>query len=243
MTRLNQIIAVEKTAKATAADTIAAAYHVIQKKEPFAGIARTYAPKDEDGQALPPESTKVQVRAEDLLAGDVRTAWVRLLDLVATKDAANAAATADIKVGDQTIAEDVPVTYLIWLEKQLVDLHTLVSKLPTLDQAFDWHRDTAGDWATPPSQTVKTSKVPRNHVLAPATPEHPAQVTMYTEDVAVGTWTTTKFSGAMPATRQRELLARVADLQRAVKFAREEANGLDVTDMRVGASIFDFLLA
>lgn len=243
MTKLNQIVAIEKTAKADSNAAITAAYHIIQKKEPFSGIARTYVPKDEDGQPLPPEATKVQVRAEELLATDVRQAWSRLLDLVATKDSANASAQADIKVNGQTLIAGVPVTYLIWLEKQLVDLHTLIGKLPTLDQSYDWHEDTAGDWATSPTQTVKTAKVPRNHVLAEATATHPAQVQMYTEDIAVGTWTTIKFSGAMPATRQRELLARVAALQVAVKFAREEANGLEVTDKRVGGAIFDYLLA
>ena len=66
---------------------------------------------------------------------------------------------------------------------------------------------------------------------------------MYYEDVQVGTWSTVRFSGAMPAARQRELLARVNALQDAVKIAREEANGLDVTDRHVGGALFDYLLA
>jgi hypothetical protein len=44
-------------------------------------------------------------------------------------------AKADIKVGDAVIARDVPVTYLIWLEKQLVEMATVVGKLPVLDNA------------------------------------------------------------------------------------------------------------
>lgn len=243
MTQLHQLIAIEKTAKAEANSAIDRTYKLVQKPDLFAGIARTYEPIAEDGQTLPSESTKVQYRADDILANDLRTAWTRLLDLVATKDDANTEARGDVVVDGQNILTDVPVTFLIWLEKQLVDMRTLVSKLPTLDNAFDWRVDLDGNWVTGPTKTVKTAKVPKNHVLYEATAQHPAQVQMYTEDVAVGTWTTFKFSGAMPASRQRELLERIGRLLEAVKFAREEANGLDVTDRRVGRAIFDFLLA
>ncbi len=241
-TNLHQIVALEKGVKAETNAAITAAYHTIQKKEPFAGIARTYAPKDDDGDQLPAESTKVQVRSLDLL-GEVRATWTRLLDLIATKDQANAKAKADILIGEEVLVADVPVTHLLWLEKQLVDLHTFVSKLPVLDNAFDWILNTNGDYATPVVQTVKTKKVPRNHVKAEATDKHPAQVEMFFEDVTVGTWSTVKYSGGIPSARQRELLSRVTELQQAVKVAREAANSAEVIDKFVGQAIFDYLLA
>ncbi len=243
MARLNQVVAIEKTAKSDAAKAIARVYHLLQKGELFAGVARTYQPLAEDGVRLPPESVKVKARAADLLADELRLAWVRLLDLVATKDLTNTKAKADIVVEGSVLATDVPVTYLLWLEKQLVDLSTLISKLPILDTTQEWHQDPDGVWATPVKQTVKTTKLPRNHVLAEATKEHPAQVQMYTEDVPVGTWSTITFSGAMPGEDQRVLLARVAALQAAVKIAREEANMAEVTEARVGAALFGYLLA
>lgn len=89
--------------------------------------------------------------------------------------------------------------------------------------------------------TVRSRKVLRNHVKAEATEHHPAQVDVYTEDVAVGTWTTTKFSGALPATRVRELRDRVVKLQQAVKFAREQANATAVTDAKAGDAVFGYL--
>ena len=64
---------------------------------------------------------------------------------------------------------------------------------------------------------------------------------MYYEDIAVGYWTTVKFSGALPARRVNELLDRVAKLRTAVKFAREEANATEVQDKRVGAAVFGYL--
>jgi hypothetical protein len=64
---------------------------------------------------------------------------------------------------------------------------------------------------------------------------------VYYEDVVVGHLRTVKFSGALPATRIKELLDRVDKLQQAVKFAREEANNTEVTDVKVGERVFDYL--
>jgi len=91
-------------------------------------------------------------------------------------------------------------------------------------------------------QTTKTKKIPRNHVKAEATDKHPAQVEVYYEDVVVGYWRTVKFSGALPASRVKELLDRVDKLQQAVKFAREEANNSEVTDQHIGDRFFAYLL-
>jgi hypothetical protein len=136
----------------------------------------------------------------------------------------------------------VPVAYLLFLEKQLVDLNTFVRKLPVLDASEAWTQDpSTDDWKTEPVRTLRTKKVPRNHVKAEATEKHPAQVEVYYEDVPVGYWTTVKFSGALPARRVNELLERIERLQQAVKFAREEANAAEVTDQRAGDPVFGYL--
>jgi hypothetical protein len=90
-------------------------------------------------------------------------------------------------------------------------------------------------------ETLRTRKVPRNHVKAEATEKHPAQVEVYYEDITVGFWRTVKFSGALPARRVAELLERVEKLQRAVKFAREEANAYEVKSQKVGEALFSYL--
>ncbi|CAO0825095.1 putative protein OS=Streptomyces microflavus OX=1919 GN=Smic_16870 PE=4 SV=1 [Streptomyces microflavus] len=88
---------------------------------------------------------------------------------------------------------------------------------------------------------LRTKKVPRNQLKAEATEKRPAQVKVSYEDIPIGYWTTVKFSGALPARRVNELLDRIEKLQQAVKFAREEANGADVTDQRVGDAVFGYL--
>nr|CAA9285384.1 FIG01134179: hypothetical protein [uncultured Armatimonadetes bacterium] len=241
MARLNQIIAVEKGIKSASFQEISEAHHVLQKPTLLSGIARTYRPKDEEGEQFPPESTRVQVRAEEVVrqTGEVLT---RLFDVTATKDWANCKARADVMVDGNVLLKDVPATYLLFLEKQIVDLHTFVKKLPVLDAAETWEYDASADtWATEPVQTVKTKKVPRNHVKAEATDKHPAQVEVYHEDVVVGFWRTVKFSGALPAKRVNELLERVEKLQQAVKFAREEANSMEAEDQKIGGKVFHYL--
>ena len=111
-----------------------------------------------------------------------------------------------------------------------------------LDPAETWLWDATVDcWSTEPTHTVRTKKVPRNHVKAEATEKHPAQVEVYYEDVSVGTWRTVRFSGMVSATRARELSARVVKLQEAVKVAREEANSLEVEEHRVGEAVLRYV--
>lgn len=241
MAKLNQILAVEKSVKAAAQRASTETYHAIQKTPLLSGLSRTYQPVDDEGEQLPPESTRVQVQVEDTLK-TVSAALTRLFDVTATKDWTNCVAKADVKVDGQTLVAGAPVTYLLFLEKQLVDLHTLISKLPILDPAETWTRDESTDtWRTSPVKTTKTRKVPRNHVKAEATEHHPAQVEVYHEDIVVGYWTKVAFSGAVPQRRVNELLERVVKLQDAVKFAREEANAAEVSDQRVGEAVFSYL--
>lgn len=241
MAKLNQIIAVEKGVKSRSFQELTESHQSLQKQSLLAGISRTYRPKDDEGEQLPPESTKVQLRAEEVVQ-QTAAILTRLFDVTATKDWTNGVAKADVVIDGKTLIAQVPVTYLLFLEKQLVDIHTFVKKLPVLDASETWSFDASADcWATEPVQTVKTKKIPRNHVKAEATEKHPAQVEVYYEDVVVGYWRTVKFSGALPAKRVSELLDRVEKLQQAVKFAREEANNAEAVDQKLGDKVFNYL--
>ena len=241
--KLNQVIAIEKGTKSRSLQELTEAHHKLQKLTLLAGISRTYRPKDEEGEQFPPEATRVQIKADDIIR-ETSEALTKLFDVVATKDWANCQAKADIVVDGNVLLAQVPATYLLFLEKQLVDLHTFIKKLPVLDASESWTFDPSADcWATEPVQTLKTKKVPRNHVKAEATEKHPAQVEVYYEDIVVGHWRTIKFSGASPAKRVNELLTRVEHLQESVKFAREEANNLKVEEQKVGEKIFKYLFS
>jgi hypothetical protein len=243
MPKLNQIIAIEKGVKNQQNQVITEAHHVLQKAPLLSGIARSYQPRDEEGEKLPGESTLVQVRAADTF-DKIADAWSELVNITMTKDEANTGARADVEVDGEVLMKGVPVSSLLFLEKQLVDLHAVIKKLPTLDPSEKWsHDDAQNCWATEPAQTARSKKIPRNHVKAPATDKHPAQVEIWHEDIMVGTWKTIKYSGAMQASRQAEMLTRVEKLQRAVKFAREAANNVECSTVKSGRKIFDYVLA
>jgi hypothetical protein len=243
MTKLNQLIAIEKGVKNAAQNEQTRLYHLLDKTALTSGITRSYTPVAEDGDQLPSESTLVQIKTGDVLK-TLSTELTRLFDVVLTKETANTRAAADIVVDGQVLVAKVPVTYLLFLEKELEKINAFVGRIPVLDPAETWSYDPAiGAWRTEETKTVRNKKIPKNWVKYDATKEHPAQVEIYHEDVLAGTWSTVKFSGGLPADEIKAIAARVDKVRTAVKFAREEANGLEVTDFQAGKSIFDYLFA
>jgi hypothetical protein len=93
MTKLSQIVAVEKGVKSDASRRFTDAHREVQKQPLLSGISRTYQPRDDEGDPLPPESAKVQVKCEEVL-GEVSAVLARLFDVTLTKDQANCAASA-----------------------------------------------------------------------------------------------------------------------------------------------------
>ena len=49
------------------------------------------------------------------------------------------------------------------------------------------------------------------------------------------------FLAAIPAQTRNEMLSRVNRLSEAVKFAREQANGIEVKDRKIAKEVFDFV--
>ena len=62
------------------------------------------------------------------MLAEVAGILTRLFDVTLTKDTANCTARADVKIGDSVLLPAVPVTYLLFLEKQLTD-HKLTTEM------------------------------------------------------------------------------------------------------------------
>lgn len=241
--KLAQLVAVQAGLKSSTYRDQTDKWKALQRPAPLTGISRQYTPKDEEGDQLPSESTLVQLSAETVLR-DTASLLAKLFDTTATIDAANCTARADLAVNGQVLVKDLPVSTLLFLEKQVQDLVSTMRALPTLDPAEKWTFDEAtNSWRSEPYSTVRTKKVLRNHVKAAATEKHPAQVDTYAEDATVGTWTTVKFSGAMPATRVATLVGRAEELLRAIKMAREAANQEPAPKREIAEPVFAYLLA
>lgn len=253
--RLSAVVATAKTAKqrgTEALDHVDRSAGVRGDQSPLTGLSRVNKPVADDGIALPDQKSQVQYTVEDLLKGLIPAA-ADMMDVVATQEYGNALVRADVKVGETVLIKGAPVGYLLFLERQLVSLHTLVSRLPTLDpsESWDWNEEAGanGAWASQPRDTKSTSKVTKVLQLAPpvisttaGVANIAAQVTTYTDDVHTSTWTTIKFSGALRGDRKRGLIERVELLQKAVKTAREEANSSRVDEVKVGETILNWLL-
>jgi hypothetical protein len=240
--KLNQINAIVSARKNEAQKDVTELHKLLQKEPLFVGRERIYRPLDEvNGQKLPPESQRVQHRADDLVR-QAREKWTELWNLVLTQDTGNQSARADIVVDGKVILANVPVTTLLFLDKQVNDLETFVSKLPTPDPAEEWvHDPNSGLLRSRTSESLRTSKEPTVIVKYPATTEHPAQTELFTKDVPVGTWTQIVYSGCIPADKKNAILARVRKLQDAIKTAKEQANLLEVERQKAGEPLLGFV--
>jgi hypothetical protein len=244
MTKLNQVIAIEKGVKSRTYSEITDLHKAVQKPELFNGFTKTYRKINEADETFPPESKRVQFIAADVLR---RTATLStdIMHVTAQKDWTNQKAKATVMVDGKPFIGDVPVSYLLFLEKQLSDLRDVVDKMPLLDPNDNWTFDTDSQLSkAEQTSTHRTKKVVKPIVMYDATKEHPAQTQLLQEDVTVGFWDTQKLSGAMTKPRKEALLARIETMTRAVKAAREEANGHEVVEVpKVGDTIFGYLLA
>lgn len=239
--KIHQTIAVLKGLKTEAEKVLTQAYHLLQKPALLSGLSKTYEPRSEDGDRLPGEGQRVQATVPAIV-DTIRQPFARLFDEEFALDLANCAARADVVVDGKVLIKDAPVTYLMFLDKQLTNLATFVSKWPTLDTAKEWHAGAqAGVWQTPPVLTVRTDKVPERFVKSEATDKHPAQVEILYLDKPVGTWTKIDFSGAIPVGEGVAVLNRVRALQEAVKVAIQVANATDAPPQKVGAALLTYL--
>lgn len=239
--RLNTFVATLAAIKTRTYAYLTEQHKILQKDALFQGLSKTYRPKFEGGDTFPPENHRVAHRAADMLK-EVRTKWIEYMDAALTVDKGNQIAVADVEVDGVVLLKAVPVSTLLYLEKQLKDAATFLAKLPTLSPDETWEfSQNQGLYATPVSSQHRTKKTTKFITVAVATEHHPAQVKEVSEDEVVGFWDVVKYSAALPATQVATWVERVQKLQRAVKTAREDANTVEVSSASMGDVIFSYI--
>ena len=241
--RLSQVLAVEKAAKQKANDVGAQVHKTLQKPDTFFGMRREFFPIDDADESLkkPPENKVVQASVNDLLY-EFFGAQAHLCNVTLTKDLGNTKAFANIDLGGKAPVA-LPVTFLIWLEKQVNDLRTLFLAIPVLGTDRGWNR-TAQDadlWESDTSTTQAHKKVKKVITLAPPTDKHAAQTALVDEEVFAGVWKTTYQARAIEPKKKQALIAKAEELLRKIKEAREEANAISVEEQDFGRALLDFL--
>lgn len=242
--KLNQIVALNAPKKGEFQKQITKSYQILQKPEPFYGREGTYTPRDEEnGEKLPAESTKVQLRVDSILE-ELKEPWSEMFDVVLTNDVGNSQATADLIVDETTILKNVPVSTLLFLEKKLVEWGNVLSAIPVLPLSHTWNYNS--DFAlyeTPVQHTIRTTKEEIPLVLYEATDKHPAQTKTIVKDVPVGSWERKITSSAMPLTEVDRLKKKLAKLKEGVIKAREQANSMEIEQQKGGDQILNFLFS
>lgn len=245
MAKLNQVIAIQTGLKSESYAELTKINKAVQRSELFNGFVKNYRRMDDEGEDLPGEQKHVQMTSQDVIRS-VKETISLFWATEARKEWSNTIAKADVVVDGSTVLSDVPVTYLLFLEKQLNDMRKLIDNFPVLDPNEDWQQDVnSGLFKSSPVLTHRTKKVQRPLVLYDATPEHPAQTQIISEDVLVGHWETIKHSGSLPRPVKQQMLQRADKLIRAVKEAREAANSIEEAAIpsTLSESLLNYLFA
>lgn len=242
MGKLHEVLAVEGDLKGAAQRALSHMRGVFTDGvSRLVGQARKYQPLEEGGETWADEVIALATTVSDEL-GVVRLAFGHWLDASIQKEVTNTKTLADVVIDGEVLLAGLPATALLNLESKLAELRKAYSLIPTNDPAEQWGFDTQqGCYVSGLRITYKTKKTLLSHIAYEATPEHPAQVKTFSEDVRIGAWTTVIHSGAeTPANKQR-FLSRIDALAQAVKQARQRANSIDVEDVHVAIALFDYI--
>lgn len=247
--KLCEAIAVLKGTKSQTYGLLTEHDKLCQKDTLFKGLTKTYEPIDEEDKDRPDGETVLMQQSADEILATMTGALAHYFDACAAVEVGNTKAVADVEVDGETVLTHVPVTYLLFLEKQLNDLHTAVSRMPVLAPEFAWHHDAGRNcFVSDEVKKVRTKKVPKVVFTATAkttakdgsvTEQQQGQVVQ--EDLPVGYWYTVYFSTALQPARRKQMLARVSKLRDAVKQARERANSEAIEQPKFGQPLLDWV--
>ena len=245
MAKLHQLLAVETDLKGTYVKILAETAQTFSKREDhFKGFIRVCNMFDQ-AAPQPPDERKALDTTVNAKLEYQNDHVVRYLDAVLQKEATNQQATADIVIDDKIIAENVPATFLLGLEKNLANLRMVYNQIPTLPPGIDWEPDPAtGEGVYKrqfPEEKFKTEQTIVPQILYEATQHHPAQVDKISETKNIGKYVKNEWCGMLSLSEKVKLLAKIDTLTRAVKKARQKANNTPVVKTKIGQSLIDFI--
>lgn len=250
MGQLHEVLAVENELKNIAKKIIEEGINTFSKKpDHFIGVQKTL--KMFDDARSKEEASAAQSRAMVTTVNDkldfINNSIIKALDATAQKEFTNQLAKADIVLDGTTVATNIPATFLLTLEKELISYRNLYASIPTLQPGIKWiHSPDAGEniYVTDkPDTKSRTEKTHQHNIIAPATKEHKAQVHEWTEDRPVGNYETIQACGMVTPARKSIMIGRIDNLIQAVKKARARANKEEIVDVHIGKNIFDYINA
>ena len=249
---LHEILAVEPEIKGNAERARSQAAETFRVKQAhFTGMRRTYRPFAVD-EAVG-EDTSERLEADTRLVTTVPEELERAfqdiskaIDLGYQIDEANTSARGDIIVDDVTLAQNVPATFLLQLEKRLKEVRTLFKEIPTFDPVRIWSVDPGADkkyaLRAEPVVTIRKQRTRKYNVMYEATKEHPAQVDVVEVDEPVGEIRSYDWTGMISPGKKAALLDQLEKLLAGVKRARSRANEVEVDNQKkIASALFEYL--
>lgn len=249
MAKLHEVLAVLSELAGAAKNILAETLVTFTKKtEHFSGFHRRYEPFDEaEKLAAAAETTSRElVTTVDDKLRYMFGHLVTYANAEAQRDATNQKASAPIVIDGKLLMTDVPGTWLLGMEKRMVEWRAVLLAIPTLPPGEAWIPDStrgAHVYTHPRSkESLRTRKTVQHKILVQPTKEHPAQLEKWNEDVPCGKWIVEEWAGAMTPAEKSELLARFDKLSRAIVQARMQANNVDVVAIQPMQKLVDYVL-
>ena len=245
--KLHELLAVEPDLEGAYQKIIKETIQTFSKRtDHFNGFTRTleiFHP--EEGAPEPPADHKaMDTTVYDKLMYQ-KDHIIRYMDAVLQKEATNQTAKANVEIDGKVVANDVPVTFLLALERFLARLRDVYSAIPTLPPGIDY--DLAPDEGPNiykrrhPKKEYKTEKRIVPQILYKATEKHPAQVDKISQTFNIGMYTRQELCSMITPAEKSVLLARIDKMSRGIKMARQRANRAEVVIREMGKSIFDYI--
>jgi hypothetical protein len=251
---LHEILAVEQDLKGNAERARTTTLESFRSKQThYTGLRRTFRPFAVDENAVDDQAAErleAETRLAKTVAGELESALAIVAEAMTVGfqiDEANTRAKADIVVDGETIAADMPATFLLQLERRLREIRSVIREAPIFDPVRPWTADPDADrphvLRAEPVTTIRKGRARKYNVMVEATKEHPAQVDVVEVEEPVGEIRSYEWTGKLSIAKKTALVDQVDKLIAAVKQARSRANAIEVnTEIKIGKALTRFLL-
>lgn len=250
--KLYELLAVEQDKKGNAERARNQAVDTFRSKQNhFVGLRRTFTPfaVDEEKGEVAGERVEADTRLVKTVPEELENLFKSLgeaIDVGYQIDEANTSARADLEFQGEVLAEQLPATFLLQLEKRLREVRSVLKEAPTFDPVRVWNPDPEADkknvLRAEPVTTIRKQRTRKYNVMVQPTEHHPAQIDIVEVDEPVGEIRTYDWTGMISPGKRSELLAQADALLEAVKRARSQANAVEIDpQQKVAQTIFEVL--
>lgn len=247
--QLHEILAVESDRKALAEKVVKEAIVSFTKKAHlFRGRHKWLEMLSEDrqGEAKGATETTDIVETVPSKLRYVVKSLIKYWDAILVKEATNQVAVANLEIGGDIFAENLPATWLLGMENRLKQLRAVLDAVPTHEPGIRWEPDPEKGKdiyrSAEPKVSKREEKELEARILAEPTEHHPAQVEKWTVNKVTGTYFEQLWTSTISPAHKSELLGRCDRVIREVKKARMRANQAELVQKKVSQKIVDYVL-